>query len=389
MENAAGQLLGYSIQLPRALCRLLQVGPGGHVGVEVLGDVSSYSSGGVVISEEDKSSTISNPLTNRSTDLWKTFYNWIIAIQENEIDPDKTKFILYCNIAGRKAFIDDFSSVRTSKDALEVIADVKEKMKDVAEESPIWKHFNFVINLHTNIFVEILQRFEFQLGKDAGIDDLLFEFQRLSLHESLVRSVMTEVLGWFQISVLEKIAEGKSAIISWKEYNEYVKSTYSRIRNRELIDFASKQLPDSKDISRIIKIRPIYIQQLELISLQEDEIVEAVSDYMIADINRNAWIEHEIIDEDSALDFENRLSSFWKNTRNDIKITQNSISEEQKGQLLLYRCKSRQEKINDIPPPDRTISGTYHAIADRKEIGWHPQWKKMIDDEGDNNGTNS
>ena len=54
------------------------------------------------------------------------------------------------------------------------------------------------------------------------------------------------------------------------------------------------------------------------------------------------------------------------------------LQETEKGQLLLYECKSRQEVIRDISPPPSTIPGTYHALADELTIGWHPNWEKIF-----------
>ena len=51
-SNAPGQLLGYTIQFPRALSHLLKSGPGDSVCVEVLGDVASIDADGIVPDEE-------------------------------------------------------------------------------------------------------------------------------------------------------------------------------------------------------------------------------------------------------------------------------------------------------------------------------------------------
>ncbi len=74
-SNAPGQLLGYAIQIPRALFHLLKADPGDAVCIEVLGDVATITSDGRQILEEDKSSISDNPLTNKSINLWKSFYN--------------------------------------------------------------------------------------------------------------------------------------------------------------------------------------------------------------------------------------------------------------------------------------------------------------------------
>lgn len=70
-SNAPGQLLGFSMQFPRALYHLLRSAPNDVVCVEVLGDVATFTSGGKLLSEEDKSSIRGNPLTDRSTDFTK------------------------------------------------------------------------------------------------------------------------------------------------------------------------------------------------------------------------------------------------------------------------------------------------------------------------------
>ena len=92
--NAPGQLLGFGLQFPRALFHLLRCGPGDKVSLEVMGDVSTVSVDDDVIIEEDKSSQISNPISDLSIESWKTFYNWVNKANTKTIDPDMTKLLL-------------------------------------------------------------------------------------------------------------------------------------------------------------------------------------------------------------------------------------------------------------------------------------------------------
>jgi len=144
--NAPGQLLGYSLQYPRALYHLLNGEDGDSVCVEVFGDVALVTSDGAVITEEDKSSITGNPLTNRSTNLWKTFYNWIKAIQAGDLEISKTRFILFCNNSGDKALVDAFSDAQGEKEALASLDQVKSSLADISEEHEIWEFFNFTVN---------------------------------------------------------------------------------------------------------------------------------------------------------------------------------------------------------------------------------------------------
>jgi hypothetical protein len=97
-----------------------------------------------------------------------------------------------------------------------------------------------------------------------------------------------------------------------------------------------------------------------------------------AKVNRDKWIENEIIDEDIASDFQAKLLLFWGNQKKRIELTERNLSTNEQGHLLLLDCKSRQETIRDMHPPSSTIAGTYHALADEPVLGWHPDWKHLF-----------
>ncbi|UAY55982.1 hypothetical protein [Arachidicoccus terrestris] len=101
ISNAPAQILEYAVQFPRALLRLLKAGSSDAISVEVVDDVANRKADGSTFFEEDKISTVGNPLTGRSTGQWKTFYNWLKAIHDGNIDLNKAHFFLYTNRSGR------------------------------------------------------------------------------------------------------------------------------------------------------------------------------------------------------------------------------------------------------------------------------------------------
>ena len=374
---APGQFLGYTLQLPRALYHLLKSGPGDKVSIEVLSDVATSKLNGSVISEEDKSSIIGNPITDRSTDLWKTFSNWIDAINSGVLNVKKTKFILYCNQTGRLGIVNKFSDAKNHKEIKTAIDYAKTELNDIKPNHNIWKYYNFVINENQTLFLEIVERFELELGNGAGYDDLRYEIKRIQFPESQIEFILDVLSGWVQKVVVEKIKAKEKAIIRWEDFNHQFLVLFERARHRDLIDFSLEYPPKVKEIQNQVKIHPTYLRQLDVIA-SSDGILEAVYEYLRANINRTKWIDNEIIDEDIASDFELRLREFWKNQRKRIQITQKTLSEEEQGQLLYGDCKSRTETIKDINPPYPTIAGTYHALADEPVLGWHPNWENLF-----------
>jgi len=378
-SNAPGQLLGYSIQFPRALFHLFTCSPGDSVCVEVLGDVATLKSDGSLLTEEDKSSVVGNPITNKSIELWKTFFNWVKAVNDNEIVVTNTKFVLYCNKSGRPGIVDKFNSAADEIQIKAAIKYAKAELSDIDGKHDVWEFYNYVINENEDVLVGIIERFEFQLGEGASYDELRKELIKKVIPSSQIKFVLEELSGWLQKDILTKISIKEQAIVSWEEYYHRFTVLFERSRSRELIDFTLRTPPGLEEINNQIKVRPTYVKQLDIIGMSDNDVISAVSDFMRANINRGKWIEEEIIDEDIARDFESRLNRYWDNRRKRINITDSDKSEKDRGQLLYFDCMERTETIRDMSPPDSTISGTYHALADCTVLGWHPDWQQKLE----------
>jgi len=377
-SNAPGQLLGYVLQLPRALCHLLRGGPGDIVCVELLGDVATRDVSGETIVEEDKSSTSGNPLTDKSSNLWKTFSNWVDAVNEKTLNVSKTKFVLYCNHPVRGGIVTKFSDATTQQEVQSAIDYAKATLSDIKKGHEIWEYYNSVINQNEALLREIVLNFELQLGSAVSCDEVRGEIRRKQVSDTQIEFILKSLNGWLLEVITTKIAARELPAIKWEDYDHCFLTLFERLRTRELIDFTLQDPPKQDAVQAQVRKRPKYVEQLDKVNISDDDIVEAVIDYLKADVNRAKWIDDETIDESVAADFEARLIAFWKNQMQELKITQKNSTEEERGQLLLARCKSRSETIRDMTPPASTIPGTYHALADKPVLGWHPDWEDLF-----------
>ncbi len=330
-----------------------------------------------MVSEEDKSSVLGNPLTDRSTNLWKTFYNWAILVQESNIDTETTCFILYANNHGKPALVNRLNSAKDTDDARQVISEIKKGFSDINNEHNIWKYYSYLLN-NENLFIEIIKKFSLIIGDGAGLDEVRDELKRILVPETQIPFLVQNLTGWLHNTLTEMIAENQIACITWDDFYKEKSVLFDRVRQRELIDFTLIDPIDDKMKKMQLKLRPSYIKQLELIDCTEEEIVESVTAFLKAKVNRQKWIENEIIDEDSAVDFQNKLSEFWVHSKKRIFLTQQDKPEEVRGQLLLLDCSTHQATIRNMPPPSSTIAGTYHTLADNELLGWHPRWQNLI-----------
>jgi hypothetical protein len=377
-SNAAGQLLGYSLQFPRAFFHLLKSGPGDTVSIEVLGDVARKIGSGEVISEEDKSSLFGKAITDKSTDLWKTFFNWIGSVINGDLDVNKTKFLLYTNKSGKHSIVDQFSDAKNPVDAKEALEKAKTKLSIITTEHEIWKYFDFVVNQNESLLLKIIPRFEVQYGSNTGYEEIDEEIKKKHVPANHIDFLRDKISTWVTRITLERIAKKEPTWITWEDFDKEFLVVFERVRRRELIDFALESPPKSEDIQSHLSIRPCYIRQLDVVGCSDEDIVEAVSHYLRADVNLHKWIENEIIDEDIAQAFSDELKGFWSTQRKRIEITEKKLSDVEKGQLLLGDCKSRQVNVRGETPPYPTIPGAYHSLANEPALGWHPEWEKLF-----------
>lgn len=372
-SNAPGQLLGFSIQFPRALWHLLRCEAEDNVCLEVFGDVGVVKENGLKLSEEDKSSQNGNPVSDRSIDLWKTFFNWANFVVNGELDIEKAVFLLYVNKKGRKAIIDTFHSASDPIAAQKSIMAAWEKLKNIDDKHEIFSYVEFLKN-NEETFAKIIARFEFQVGSSTASDEVKKAIRAKHVSDSQVDYIHHSLTGWLHNVVTTRLAEKKAAIISWVEFDAYAKSIFERAWRRELIDFTLQYPLDQSEIKKQKLQRPPYIQQLEVIKSEDEEIQQAVTDFLKAKANRQKWIEQELIDEDAAQEFEEKLLAYWKTQKKTVNLTYASYCDEDKGQIIYNQCIARQQPIKNQDPPPATIAGTYHLMSNSLAIGWHPKW---------------
>lgn len=375
-NNAPGQLLGYVIQFPRALCHLLKATPGCSVCIEVHGDVSTMLADNSLITEEDKSSINSNPVTDRSTDLWKTLSNWVKGVEAGEFDVSTTTFVLYRNKSGQEGLAERFDACSTKEEADQALQDAASKLADVNDTHAIWPHYKYACIDHRDTLLDVIVQFQLETGNGAGFDAVEHELRIKLIPHSQLETIATQLNGWLVRFVATQFSLKQPAKLTFDEFAHQFVVLCERARCLELLDFTTYTPPSSDEIDLQIKSRPTYLRQIELVNVESDDLIEAVTDFLRAKTNRDKWIEKELIDEDVATQFETNLIRFWKNKKYELHLLhQEKLSKEDRGRLLLSLCQSHDATLRNLKPPPPTIAGTYHALADKPNIGWHDDWE--------------
>jgi hypothetical protein len=387
-RNVPGQAEGYYLQETRFFFHLLNAESGDIVSLECFGDVATAHSDGSITSEEDKSAIKNNPITDKSINLWKTFYNWVLSVQEGSLDIKQTRFIIYVPRPDFKGkFIEAFNEADDIKEAKGAISNIKNQLWGKYPEYDLKNKLSKTISDYINhlfsneeLFAEIIFQFKYEQGDNAGYSEIDLKIKDSLVPNEYIETYRNYMMGWIKKRIDDLISQGKPAQISRDEFI-IEGEKYLRKLNKDGILKSVSITPTEKIIKNQIKQKPTYIRQLDYVNLEFDEKISAVTDFLMAETDRYHWIEKGFIHPKSAEEFENNLKLTWTNIKGGIIALHARLEPDRQGAAIYFKCKQHNAKIENHKLEPQFISGTYHLLADKPVLGWHPEWKELISED--------
>jgi hypothetical protein len=383
-SNVPGQYFGYSQQTNRCLIRLLEAPPGSFVSIEYFDDVGVESADGQRIHEQAKTTVAdNNPVSDRAVDLWKTFAIWVRGVRDGSIDVSKTRFVIHTNKEFHGNIVDGFHSANTK--ALSRIV-VSQAIQALWGDGPEYKKkqslgktiSNFVEESFLNIdaLCQIVESFELSNGLGDPSQDIKERLRKTLIPPDLIDEAIFSALGWIKARTDALISQGKPAIICVDDFRAYL-YTFSQKHNQYRIfhTFASQPTITEVDHQREAKN---YVRQLEIIECEAEELMEAITDYLRAEIDRTMWSQKGWVDEQLLDEYEEKLKRVWRNALRRSEATLSHLDACKRGRSIYTDCVGFRCGINGVELPDHFIPGSFHALADVPEIGWHPDYQSHL-----------
>jgi len=383
--NAIGPYLGYNLQTVRFLYRLLKADEGEVISLEAIGDVSSEAED-VVIVEEDKSGLATNPVSNKSVSLWKTFYNWLVAVQDGKIPIEKSIFILHvlqpkeCDIANL------FSEAKTLKDTKTALSKARQELaigpNPPDKEWGIYAHTFLTDKSGQN--VKIIQQFRLEFGNSDPLADVR---KHIHLHAAIepeyLERAIGNLLGDVSARILTQTSQNLPAYVHKDDFLSSYKSIIQDFNRYGYIPVLGTE-PSKSQVNRVVAQNTL-IKQIRLVIEDdkrfEDEAIKAATCYLRSSHERTIWGTKGVRENQFLDEFHGDLKSHYNRTKDEIDITHNSHPDQNRGHLLFLKCVQHQQTINGKTLPDFFTPGCYHGLAETKEIGWHPQYRTLLDDD--------
>lgn len=373
------QYFGYSLQSIRLLHLLLEAGPGTYVSLEVFEDVGRVDEAGALASQV-KSGLVKNPVADRAVDLWKTFANWVGAVSDGDLDPDTTIFEIYLARSHRGAIAESFAAATTLSEAeiaLDSARAILIGMGDRALAADLAGPVKQVFEADRAAITKIIKNFKICAAAIDPLSDLRPMIAIKWAPEASTDILIQHAHGWLKERTDRQLQQRKPAVVSSDDFNKEMRLFLPHCDYRHMmVTMAGRPSPDQIQAERI-RI-PTYVQQLELIQLEEEGTLEAINDYLRAASARTWLSEQGIVHEESFDDFKDALVSFWRNKQRQNNLTHPSHNSIQKGQLLLTDCALHEQRLQGLDVPRFLTCGSFHALADKPEIGWHPDFKNLL-----------
>ena len=186
---------------------------------------------------------------------------------------------------------------------------------------------------------------------------------------------MYQALGWIKSQTDSLLEQGLQAAVEYDDFKSTVIGFVRKCSAREiLVSWASRPTAEAvkADLLRT------YVRQIELIECDDDEKFHAINDFLRACVDRTNWSKAGMVHPSSFDEFAEALTVFWWNRREQNELVHKRRNQVERGKLLYLDCGSHRARLEGLEVPDDFTPGSFHALADAEEVGWHPEYQKEL-----------
>lgn len=383
------KLYGYGLQVRQMLYELLNCEIDSVVSVEKFDDVGVENENEIAIQTKSALSD-RNPVSDRAVDLWKTLYNWLLALKENELPLHFTLFTLVINTNKSGNIVTWLNQARDEKEAEVVYEKIKGEFtgkdgKYIKQSDVINTYIvTFLAEENKKYALYIIEKFKLVIIGEGHTNKLYDEFRaKTYLPSDIQQLVFDKMLGWIDKTTALQIENGQVMQITKKSFNKELILTQTLVnQNKALVELAPS--PSNAEIELQQNEYKTYIRQLHIIDLDYDAQLAAINDYLKASANRTMWAVKGDINEEILQNYYKDLEGRWKTKKNIIEMDKDEWEEAKRGRYLYYKCQDEDVNMGVIVTPRSFKNGCYHELADQQQIGWHPNYEQKLKEDEEN-----
>ena len=182
--------------------------------------------------------------------------------------------------------------------------------------------------------------------------------------------------GWIVNTCMELWLNGENACfdpkILWSK-RDFLKQQFAQ---KPFIEKATNLIPISQ-IDQDKEKGSVFVKQLDLILAQDDEKLKAIQDFLRSKREKHNYALNANITKLHLDEYENGLKeNWWQNFSKHRRLNKNEPADV--GYAIYSDTIQHKGRLAGIEPTYFYLSnGTYHELANKRFIGWHPDWEEL------------
>jgi len=384
--DATSSALGYIYQVRYALLAALKkitsvADPDDfNISIETLDDVAFDENGTPETLLQTKYHGSPGNITDRSPDIWKTLRVWIESHHNNIIDFNNSSlFLITTETAKKNSLAYYLSEDKDKRDTSKAIKKLEEISKTVPsnENKSGFEAFNSltpsqVLSLIKNIYI---------IGNTDDIIKIREQVKanlRIGTSKQYMEAFTSRLEGkWFKL-VIETL-ESSCGVINLGELVELIDDLREEFLPGNLPADYSDLCIDSLGVSIENKI---FLQQIQLIGGGDRLIQNAFENYYRSYEQRCRWSKDGLLKPGELKKYMQRLKDEWDLQCGILELKYTNNNDENKRlfgvDVYEYCQKEGALPIRTNFTENYVARGTYHALSNSLEIGWHPDYLTLV-----------
>ncbi|RQV28194.1 hypothetical protein DF030_06305 [Burkholderia cenocepacia] len=197
-----------------------------------------------------------------------------------------------------------------------------------------------------------------------------------------IEVICEAAIGMAQARADRLIRDGMPALIAVREFR---KNFHAFVQQNNMPGYLASlsAVPSAAETNAVLTSRPMFVRQLQLIEATEAQQLRAASDLMRTSGDKVKWAEAGFIYDDTFKDWEDSLLRRHEALASEISDLYSEKPEVVRGRLVYGRCSVLQVPIGSRTIPDYFTHGAFNDLANKRELGWHPEHKVLLDEESE------
>ena len=381
--SASASALGYVYQFRYSLARALDGLRAGSyewsIAVEAADDIEVSMP---AHQELRQLKQVGRPLTNSSSDLWKTLRIWSEGVSDGTIDPTTTSLYLVTTAA---VPAESVGSYLTADEQIRDEIQAEAILKGICETSTSegnTKAYTAFLRL-TSEQRTLLLKSVIVLPDSEDIVEIresIASAIRIGSRREYIDAMIERLEGWWFGKCVACLRDPNSRITA-----EQLDSFLSDLRDQ----FNPNNLPIDADILahpdqelRLFEDRT-FVRQARLTEVNDRRVQIAVRDYLRAYAQRSRWSRLNLLQLDELENYERSLREEWEILFEQLRDNLGPGAAEEEKTRMAKKIYSWVE--SEVLPPIRSQCteafvkrGTYHILADSLHVGWHPDFVERL-----------